>query len=343
MKKLIIIVFALMFTLSNLNAQVDKSTTKVATTAAQFLKIGVGARPIAMGGAYSAMQGDINSSYWNPAGISRIYGGEATFNHANWLADIKYDFFAATYDIPGLGTLGATIVSYNVPEEIVRTYKNPEGDGRVFDAGAISIGLVYAQNLTDRFSIGISTKVIREWIWNESAMGLAVDIGTLYITPFNDLKIGASISNFGTKMQLEGRDLEFLENMQTITDDGTINNIRSVYEAERYEMPLTFRVGLAMDVIKYDNILRATAAVDAVHPNDNSEYLNLGLEFAYDEMFFIRGGYKTLFMKDAEGGLTVGGGISCHIGGASYLKIDYALADYNRLKQVHFISLSMKY
>ena len=342
MKKLIIIVFAIMFTLSSSYAQVFRSTTKVATTAAQFLKIGAGARPIAMGGAYSAMIGDINSIYWNPAGISRIYGGEATFNHANWLADIKYDFFAATFDIPNMGTIGASVVSYNVPEDIVRTYKNPEGDGRVFDAGAIAIGLVYAQNLTDRFSIGISAKIVREWIWNESTIGMAVDIGTLYITPFNDLKIGASISNFGTKMQLEGRDLNFLENMPTITDNGQINNIPSEFAAEYYEMPLTFRVGLAMDVFKSD-ILRATAAVDAVHPNDNTEYLNAGLEFGYDEMFFVRAGYKTLFMKDAEGGLTVGGGVRCNIGGASYLKIDYALADYNRLKQVHFISLSVKY
>lgn len=342
MKKLIIIVFALMLSLSVSYSQVFKSTTKVATTAAQFLKIGAGARPIAMGGAYSAMIGDINSTYWNPAGISRIYGGEATFNHANWLADIKYDFFAATFDIGGIGTLGATVVSYNVPEDIVRTYTSPEGDGRVFDAGAIAIGLVYAQNLTDRFSIGISTKIVREWIWNESAMGIAVDIGTLYITPFNDLKIGASISNFGTNMRLEGRDIDFLEHMETITDKGVIYNIPARYRADEFEMPLTFRVGLAMDVLKYD-IIRATAAVDAVHPNDNSEYLNLGLEFGYDEMFFVRAGYKTLFMQDAEGGLTVGGGLRFNIGGASYLKVDYALADYNRLKQVHFISLGVKY
>ena len=342
MKKLIIIVFAIMVMLSTSYAQVFKSTTKVATTAAQFLKIGAGARPIAMGGAYSAMVGDINSIYWNPAGISRIYGGEVTFNHANWLADMKYDFFAATYDISGLGTLGASVVSFNVPEDIVRTYKNPEGDGRVFDAGAIAIGLVYAQNLTDRFSIGIAAKIVREWIWNESSLGMAVDIGTLYITPFNDLKIGASISNFGTQMRLEGRELTFLENMPTITDDGVVNNIESQFSAKYYEMPLTFRVGLAMDVLQHD-IIRATVAVDAVHPNDNSEYLNFGLECAYDEMLFVRAGYKTLFMQDAEGGLTVGGGIRLNIGGSSYVKIDYALADYNRLKQVHFISLSVKY
>ena len=342
MKKLIIVFFGLMFTLSISYAQVFKSTTKVATTAAQFLKIGAGARPIAMGGAYSAMLGDINSIYWNPAGISRIYGGEATFNHANWLADIKYDFFATTFDISDVGTLGANVVSYNVPEDVVRTYKSPEGDGRVFDAGAICIGLVYARNLTDRFSIGVSTKIVREWIWNESAMGVGIDIGTLYITPFNDLKIGASISNFGTQMRLEGREIEFLESMPTITDNGAINNIKSRYTTDYFEMPLTFRVGVAMDVFKHD-IIRATVALDAVHPNDNSEYLNVGLECGYDEMFFVRAGYKTLFMQDAEGGLTVGGGLRWHIGGSSYLKVHYALADYNRLKQVHFISLSVKY
>ena len=342
MKKLFIIVFAILISYSITYAQVLKSTTKVGTTAAQFLKIGAGAKPLSMGGAFSAYLGDINSIYWNPAGISRIYGGEATFNHANWLADIKYDFFAVAFDLADMGTLGASVVSYNVPEDKVRTYSSPDGDGRVFDAGAIALGLTYARNLTDRFSIGITAKLVREWVWNESAMGMAVDFGTLYITPFNDLKIGASISNFGTKMELEGRDLEYTQNMPTITDNGSIQNISALFNVDPYEMPLVFRVGLSMDVYKSD-ILRATAAVDAVHPNDNSEYINSGLELGYDEMIFARVGYKSLFMKDAEGGLTAGAGVSLNLSGKTYIKFDYAFADYGRLEKVHFISASVKF
>lgn len=341
MKKIIIII-CIMVGFSLADAQVFKSTTKVGTTAAQFLKIGAGAKPLSMGGAFSAYLGDINSIYWNPASISRIYGGEATFNHANWLADIKYDFFAVALDLGDMGTLGASIVSMNVPDDIVRTYSHPDGDGRVFDAGGLAIGLSYARNLTDRFSVGITTKIVREWIWNESALGMAIDFGTLYITPFNDLKIGASISNFGTKMELDGRDLEYVRDMETITDNGKVKNIPSLFNVDSYEMPLTFRVGLSMDVIKTD-LLRATAAVDAVHPNDNSEFINSGLEIGYDEMFFARVGYRSLFLKDSEGGLTAGGGISYNLLGGTFIKFDYAFADYGRLKNVHFVSISVKF
>lgn len=342
MKKLIIIVFTILIGFSLTNAQVFKSTTKVGTTAAQFLKIGAGAKPLSMGGAYTAILGDINSIYWNPAGISRIYGGEVTFNHANWLADMKYDFFAVAFDLADMGTIGASVVSFNVPDDIVRTYSHPDGDGRVFDAGSLAIGLSYGRNLTDRFSIGLTTKLVREWIWNESALGMAIDFGTMYITPFNDLKIGASISNFGTKMELDGRDLEFVKSMQTITDNGSVQNVSSLFNVDAYEMPLTFRVGLSMDVYKSD-ILRATAAVDAVHPNDNTEFINSGLEVGYDEMIFARVGYKSLFMKNSEEGLTAGAGINYNISGKTCIKFDYAFANYGRLENVHFVSVSVKF
>jgi hypothetical protein len=342
MKKIFIIVLITLISFSFTNAQVSESTTKVGTTAAQFLKIGAGARPQSMGGAFTACLGDINSIYWNPAGIARIYGGEATFSHVNWLADIKYDFAAVAFDLGNVGTIGASVISYNVPDDIVRTYSYPEGDGRIFDAGGLALGVTYARNLTDRFSFGITTKLIREWIWNESSLGMAVDIGTIYITPFNDLKIGASISNFGTKMKLEGRDIEFSQKMATTTDNGYINNINALFNVDSYEIPLTFRVGLSMDVYKSD-IIRATAAMDAVHPNDNSEYINSGLEFGYDETVFARVGYKSLFMKDAEGGLTAGAGFNCNIIGQTIIKFDYAYADFGRLKGVHYISASVKF
>jgi hypothetical protein len=63
--------------------------------------------------------------------------------------------------------------------------------------------------LTDRFSIGFTAKFVQERIWNSTASGFAFDVGTLYRTPFNDLMIGASISNFGTSMKLDGRDIQF--------------------------------------------------------------------------------------------------------------------------------------
>lgn len=321
------------------DSQSSQSISKVGTTAAQFLKIGAGARAIALGGAFAGIGGDVSSLYWNPSGAARIRGVEATFDHGDWLADINFDFAALAVNLGEFGVLGGSITSYNVPEDIVRTLENPEGDGRKFDASSLALALTYARNLTDRFSIGITAKYIGERIWNERSQGFALDVGTLYRTPFNDLTIGASISNFGTKLQLEGRDVLFNTNVNE-NNEGGPRNIPSEYVLEKYELPLSFRIGLAMDVMNVSDT-RLTVTVDATHPNDNTEYVNSGLEMAFEETIFARIGYKSAFLLNSEQGLTWGFGLQYNIINQVGIKVDYASADYGRLKSIQFISLGL--
>lgn len=322
-------------------AQLFRSTAKVGTTAAQFLKIGVGARALGMGGAQTAVTGDISSIYWNTAALSRMnVGSELTFNHANWIADIDYDFVAGIMPIGELGTFGISVISMRVPEEKVTTVANPEGDGRKWDASSLAFGLSYARNLTDRFSIGLTMKYIREAIWSESASGFAIDVGTLYLSEIPGLSIGASISNFGTKMQLDGRDLNF--NYDPNDNIGTgPNNIPSKLETGQFDLPLTFRIGIAWDLYPVEDI-RTTVAVDATHPNDNVEYVNSGLEVAWQEIIFGRVGYKSLFLRDTEQGLTWGVGVHYGIPNVATVKLDYGFADYGRLKNVQYFSLGVR-
>ncbi len=322
-------------------AQLFRSTAKVGTTAAQFLKIGVGARALGMGGAQVGVTGDISSLYWNPAGLSRLnINSELTFNHANWLADISYDFAAAVMPIGELGTFGLSVISMRVPEDIVTTVDFPEGDGRRWNATSLAFGLTYARNLTDRFSIGLTMKYIREAIWSESASGFALDIGTLYLSEIPGLSIGASISNFGTKMRLDGRDLNF--NYDPDNDIGTgPNNVPSKIETGEFDLPLTFRIGVAWDFYPMEDF-RTTFAVDATHPNDNTEYVNSGMEVTWKEIVFGRIGYKSLWLRDSEQGLTWGLGVHYGIPNVATVKLDYGFADYGRLKNVQYFSLGVR-
>ncbi|MCX8057224.1 MAG: PorV/PorQ family protein [Ignavibacteria bacterium] len=343
MRKIIIIsAITLIFVNLNLFAQLERSTSKVGTTAATFLKINAGARAIGMAGAFAAMENDIYSIYYNPAGISRISGtGAAAFNHANWLADMSYDFAALALNLGDIGSIALSLTSFSVPEEKVRTFDNPEGDGRYWDASSLSLGVSYARNLTDNFSIGFNLKYIRDQVWDMSASSIAIDAGTMYTTPFNGLRIGASISNFGTKMKLEGRNTYINVDPNNNPNSGP-NNIPAEYRLAYYDIPLSFRVGLAMEVVK-SQLVTITTSLDAVHPNDNTEYLNLGLEFNFNNNFYARGGYKSLFLRDSEQSWTFGFGLNYPIINDIGLSLNYGFADYGRLKNVQFFDLVVNF
>lgn len=333
----IITTLVLMFLLSS--ASYAQDLAKTGTTAAQFLKIGVGSRAIGMGGAYTATSNDLTSIYWNPAGLAANYNNEAFFSHANWIADVSSDFAAFSSYVPGLGTLGAFVNVLSMDEMLIRTIEQPEGTGEFFNAGAIAIGLSYARNLTDHFSIGFNAKYINEYIWHESATGIAIDIGTMYkIDILNEFRLAASVSNFGTKMKMDGRDIT--EVQQVGTGDGNLINMD--IQLEEWDLPLLFRFGMAADVVQTSD-MRLTLAVDAIHPNDHTEHINTGIEYSWKEIVYIRGGYSSLFERDTEKGLTLGFGLHYRIMDMANVMIDYAYMDFGRLEEVHYFTVGMKF
>jgi hypothetical protein len=201
------------------------------------------------------------------------------------------------------------------------------------------LGVSYAINLTDRFSIGVTGKYIQEKIFNAISRGGAVDLGIMYNTPLKNLTLGAAIANFGTKLKLDGRDIYI--NHAPVSDPGAVSEVPGQYRMESYELPLSLRFGLVYKAINTDNV-QFLMAVDGVQPNDNSEYLNLGAEMGFRNVVFLRGGYKSLFMENSEQGLTFGAGIWYNVVGSS-LKFDFGWADYGRLKNVQFVSFAIRY
>jgi opacity protein-like surface antigen len=314
-------------------------TDKTGTTAAQVLKIGVGPRAIGMGGAYTASANDLLAQYWNPAGTAAVAGNEAGFAHTALFADIAHDYAGFVTTIGGFGTVGAFASVLSMDEMPVRTLEQPEGTGERFKSGAMVLGLGYARNLTDNFSIGFNAKYISEYIYNMNAAGFAVDIGTMYRIPLlNELRLAASISNFGTKMKLEGRDVIVI----TPSGAGGNNLINSYLELDQFSLPLIFRFGIAADLVKSEEY-RISTEIDAIHPNDHTEYLNLGLEAGWNNAIFLRAGYNSLFEKDTEKGLTLGFGIDYRLLDIVGVKVDYAYQAFGRLKNIQYFSMGVKF
>jgi len=345
MKKIIILVlFVCLVQLTPVIGQEFVSdVSKVGTTAAPFLSVEVGARAIGMGGAFVALANDATALYWNPAGIARLSSVGVTLNHTNWLAETYFDYVGVCLPLGSLGAVGLSFTALTMEDMVVRTiaYPGPEGTGEKFGANDIAIGASYARNLTDRFSIGFTAKYIQQQVWHMSASSLALDIGTLFTTQFQGMTIGMSISNFGNKMQMLGSDTQIPVDIAP-EKEGNNNKIVGNMRTERWSLPLLFRFGVAMNVIDNYNY-RWTVALDAMHPNDNTEYINIGTEYALKNMIFLRCGYKNLYMKDSEEGLTLGAGLAYSLVGNFRLKIDYSYADFGILTNVQRFSLAFEF
>lgn len=336
MKKTGILLYALLLTVPGF----AQNVSKVGTTAAGFLNIDVGARAVAMGSACVTMSTDAAAVYWNPAALARIESSQVMFSHTAWLVDVAFNYAAVAVPVPGIGTIGAAVTFLSMDDMERTTINNPMGTGEFFSAGSQCFALSYSRNLTDRFSIGGNAKYVHEQIYHSSATGFAFDIGTLFETQFNGLTVGMSISNYGTKMQMGGRDMLTQSDIDPSLH-GNNENINAYLQTGQYDLPLMFRVGLGMDVLKGAGNSNLILAVDALHPNDDVEYLNVGAEYTFNRMFSLRGGYKSLFARDSEEGLTLGGGIRYRVMGFTELRLDYAYQDFGIMTNVQKFTLSL--
>jgi opacity protein-like surface antigen len=342
MKKILLRLLLLSVMGASMAAAADfkSDVSKKGTTAATFLSISQGARASAMGSAFVAVADDWTSLYWNPAGIASLDNG-VTFDHTVWFADIGYNYIAGSVNLGSIGSLGMSLTSSNVGDMRVTTIEAPEGTGEVFNVSQVAFSLAYAIRLTDNFSIGFNPKFVYERIWRMSANALALDVGVKYATPFKGITLGMAISNFGQKMHMTGQDAVVLYDADPL-NTGNNGRVPSELSTNEWSLPLTFRVGVAYHP-DLGEMHKVTLAVDAMHPSDDYESVNVGAEYTFDDIFSVRGGYKSLFLQDSEESLTLGVGIRQHLLGNISLMADYCYADFGRLKAVHKISVGMSF
>jgi len=280
------------------------------TTTANFLEIGVSSNAVAMGEAYVSMADDAISAYWNPAGLANISGLEFGFSTQDWVVGIKHSSFATAINMGNYGTISAWFTDFDYGSIEVTNVSNQNGTGEFYNANEISASLAYGRNLVDWFSFGASLKMIKSNIWHSSAKATALDLGVIVKTDFftfsgdksRGMKIGMSISNYGSKMRYDGIDLinpiDILEN-----ENGNYENVIGQFRTESWELPLIFRLGASIKPISNDFHSLALSA-DVLHPNNNSESINIGAEYSIQfiggNIFSLRGGIKGLGIAQAN-------------------------------------------
>lgn len=323
---------------------------RVGTTAASFLDIGYGPSGQAMGDAYVSVVNDLTGIYWNPAGLAFMEQNAVMYTYQPWLADINTFFTAAGVVIPRIGTLGIGLIGVNYGEMDVTSVEMQEGTGEKFYASDYAFNLTLGRKLTTWFAFGATAKYIRSSIWHTNANAFAIDLGVIIETPFftvtdsesNGLKIGMSLSNYGTKMHYTGIDL--LQSVDIAPNEsGNYKDSQALLVTDQWDIPLIFRVGVSVQpIVSLHHQL--TFAVDALHTNNYSETINIGAEYAVTAMgmgkFFIRGGYRAVYMNQteldkSEYGPTLGVGVSKNFVGNTSFQFDYTYRDIGILGYVN--------
>ena len=350
MRYLRYILFITLFIMIPLQGQM---INRYGTTAANFLEIGVGSDGNAMGEAYVAVTDGLSSIYWNPAGLASLKEPSVSFMMQPWIVDINMLFSAGAVIIPGFGNLGFGITQMNYGEMPVTTLEYQEGTGESFTASDLAASLTFSRKIVSWFAFGSSLKYIRSNIWHSSASSFAVDLGVLVNTKFfsftgkdeHGMNIGMSISNYGTRMQFDGIDIYQPIDVSEL-EEGNYGDVAGQFRPSEWELPLIFRIGIALKPI-VNNFTKVTLAADALHPNNNSESINLGCSIDNTipgfGVFSLKGGMKALYMDSRQYGYTAGLGLKMFYLGNRSLSVDYAFKGMGILGDVHVYTVGFSF
>lgn len=281
-----------------------------ATTGLAFLKLGAGARAIAMGDAYVAVGGDASSVYWNPAGAVGVDNVDVILMHSEWFEGIRYEFAGGVQSDGrqafGLGLMG--LYTDDIEEREDDPLADPIGTFRVFD---FSVTGTYARRLTEQFDVGGSVKYLNETIDEESAGGYAVDLGGIYrFSSPPGLSAGVAVQNLGPQMK---------------------------FEVDGFDLPALVRAGGALQV-PVDALNGDLAIVgDMLVPISGGDTkVHAGLEFEYAHTLALRLGYRSGWDNQ-----NVSYGVGAKV---RNFRLDYAYTPfYSDLGDTHRMSLGFSF
>jgi len=283
----------------------------VGTTAYSFLKIGVGARSVAMGGAFTGLADDAAALYYNPAGIARQEKDQFMAGYLNYFADIQSGFAAWVHSLNEKQTM-AIHASYLNYGEFIEADTSGNTTGNTFSGGDVLLAASYARKLRESIRVGLTAKFIFESIEDYSSSGIAVDLGLNWVEPRDRHGFGIAVQNLGTQLSALG--------------------------TEKYDLPLTFRGG---GFIRPRGLpLNITG--DVIFPLDNNLDVAIGGEYHELKPFYIRAGYSTFGSnyrtresEDGWAGLSLGVGFDY-----KQFHIAYAFSPGAELGENHRITFS---
>lgn len=282
------------------------------TSAFSFLKINVGARPVAMGGAFTGLADDISALYYNPAAIATLEDDQYVIEYHNYFFDMQSGFIGLVKK-QGYERGMALFVGYLNLGDFVQTDRLGNVTGE-FGGSDVVFGATYAVSYRETYSFGASAKLIYEKVQNFSSTGIALDIAAHYTTNRGRLRMGMMLQNLGVQLS-------------SFADGG-----------EKDGLPTLLRAGIGGRPRELPFIL----AADLIFPFDNSAELALGLEYYEIESIYLRLGWNSFASNFKSPGSSSGtAGISLGVGMdvRQSWKLSYAFAPGADLGDSHRVTL----
>ena len=315
------------------NAVWGQGFRNVGYAGANFLKIPVEPVGAALGNAIVARADGVLGLYWNPGAIAQSEKTEILASTVDWIADTRVSFLGVIHPLP-FGTLGISATALTMKEMEITTEYLPGGTGQFFGAGSYAFGLSYSTRIIDRFSFGITAKYIYEYIWETHGSTFAFDLGSVYITDFQNLRIGMRIANFGGGMTFSGAPIDGKAEEVASSGVSFPNDPRLDRVSEKSSLPQSFTVGVSIDPYRTDeHRLTIMAAVN--DPNDNVTQVVVGGEYAFEDLVFVRAGYKSGMDEQSY---TLGVGLRGELAGVLG-SFDYAYSSMGILGKINTFSL----
>lgn len=290
---------------------------KLAQTGFQFLSVVSDARAAALAEAMTSLQIGSGALFFNPAGMAEMTGfidGTASIN--KWIADIKHNAFSlAIRPAEGnYGVFGLSVQTVDYGEfygTIVNNTDKGYEDTGTFELNAIALGVGYARQLTDRFSIGGQVRWVQQDLGGSSiAVNVRPDptdstgVRRIADTSRVDNKLSPLVFDFGTQFRTGIKSLVFGMSVRNFSKEVK-------YAEEGFQAPLVFNLGISMNVMdlvnagSLDQSLRVS--IDATHFRDHPEQIKIGLDYQFMKTFSLRGGYVA---NNDEDGFSFGAGVS---------------------------------
>ncbi|MCA9728433.1 MAG: PorV/PorQ family protein [Candidatus Eisenbacteria bacterium] len=312
---------------------------RIGTAGAQELRIPVGTRGIALAGATVASNHGLESVFYNPAGLASTEGVEAYFGNTSYIADINVRYLALSSKMDW-GSLAFTAKVLDLGDLIVTTEDAPEGTGQVETLTFAVIGLTASRYLTDAISFGATGYFINESILDVHAKGVAFDMGLHYDLPWRNARFGLVMKNLGPDMAFDGANLEHSVQIPGSSPNSRPRVLRT--QSAAFDLPTYFELGGEMSAwTSGDNQVMGYGTYQS--NNFSKDEFRGGVEYNYQDLLSLRGGYAYADQNDYLFGPSFGAGLNLPLGGGT-VSVDYAFQSVDSFfDDMHTISARFKF